>query len=281
MSCLPIPEVACADAGRPDERMSRFAAALLDPAMPIPDGLTGPDGVASVRRFGVYRNNVVVGLVEALRAAYPTVCRIVGDAFFTAMARVHVAREPPRSPVMLAYGDTFPAFIDTFAPARTVPYLADVARIEWAWLEAYYAADCAPMGHDRLAAIDGSRVAGMRLALHPSLRIVQSPYPAVRIWRMNIEGGVPAPLDIDGGGEHALVVRPDAEVSVFCVPPAEAIFVRALMGGAAMAEAASCALHGDGSFDLGGALRDLLAVGAIVDVYDAQPPLVSDKGRCS
>ncbi|WP_042298343.1 HvfC/BufC N-terminal domain-containing protein, partial [Paraburkholderia bannensis] len=102
---------------------------MLDPTLAVPEGLVGPDALPSARRFGVYRNSVVRGLVEALRAAFPVVCRLVGDEFFTAMAHAYAVFEPPQTPVMLAYGATFPDFIATFEPALSVPYLSDVARL--------------------------------------------------------------------------------------------------------------------------------------------------------
>ena len=109
------------------ERLGSFSAALLNPAVAPPSGLVGPDGMPSPRRFAVYRNNVVVGLTEALKSNFPAVARIVGDAFFLAMARAYAAASPPVSPVLLAYGGNFPDFIAAFEPAADLTYLADVA----------------------------------------------------------------------------------------------------------------------------------------------------------
>ena len=96
------------------ERQRAFGTALLDASLPMPEGLVGPDGKPSVRRFSVYRNNVVVGLVESLKNAYPAVHRIVGDEFFQAMTRVYVAATPPLSPILLNYGAGFAEFIEGF-----------------------------------------------------------------------------------------------------------------------------------------------------------------------
>src|SRR5262249_40571469 len=96
------------------ERQRGFAAALLDHALPMPDGLGGPDGQPDSKRFAVYRNNVVVGLIEALKDAFPALHRIVGDEFFRAMARAYVMVEPPRSPILLDYGAGFSDFIRQF-----------------------------------------------------------------------------------------------------------------------------------------------------------------------
>lgn len=246
------------------ESQRRFAAALLDPGLAIPPSLIGPDQAPSARRFNVYRNNVILGLVEALGSAFPAVQRIVGDTFFAAMARTYAALEPPRSPVMLDYGDTFPEFVNSFGPARRVPYLADVARLERAWLEAYHAAESCPIAITSLCIVDTRQLPRVSLSLHPSLRVIRSTFPAVQIWRMNIDGGIPSAIDIRVGGEHAVVVRPAADVEVIQVEAGTATFVQHLGYGASIARALSEAQAEDADFDLAAAWHDLFAIHAVV-----------------
>ncbi|MFM0505306.1 HvfC/BufC N-terminal domain-containing protein [Paraburkholderia caffeinilytica] len=252
------------NADRLAERQRNFAAALVDPEMPVPRGLVGPDRMPSETRFNVYRNNVVVGLVDALKAAFPAVCRIVGDEFFAAMARIYVALEPPKSPVMLDYGETFPDFIATFEPVQHVPYLPDVARLERAWVEAYHAAEALPIDPALLGTIDPQSLPNISFTLHPSVRVVRSSFPAVQIWLMNSDGGVPVAVDIFSGGENALVVRPVAEVEVRQVPAGAATFITSLAAGASVADATTLALGEEAGFDLAGALCDLFSIDAIV-----------------
>src|SRR5260370_12982563 len=178
------------------ERQRGFAAAILDPALPMPDGLVGPDHEPGPKRFAVYRNNVVAGLTETLKDAFPAVHRIVGTDFFRAMARAYVMVEPPRSPIMLDYGAGFPDFIRQFDPAAGLPYLADVARIERAWTEAYHTPEASPIDLAVLAAIPPERLPEIRLRLHPSIRLVWSQYPALTIWQMNVWDAVPPPLNM-------------------------------------------------------------------------------------
>jgi hypothetical protein len=232
--------------------------------MPIPHGVVGPNRERDVRRFNVYRNNIFAGLIDALKAAFPAVCRIVGDEFFAAMARIHVALEPPVSPVMLEYGATFAAFIEAFEPAKSVPYLADVARLERAWVEAYHAEESAPIALDQLGAIQASCLPELRLTLHPSLRVVRSPFPVVDLWRMNLDGGSPAAIDIFRGGEQALVIRPDAEVEVRTVTAGAATFIQCLAGGASVAVSTSSAQDADPGFSLAHVLGQLFTVDAII-----------------
>lgn len=249
------------------DRQREFAAAILDATRPVPRGLVGPDREPDAKRFSVYRNNAVAGLVGALKAAFPAVHRIVGDDFFAAMARVYVTLEPPASPVMLDYGATFAAFIETFAPAMSVPYLRDVARLERAWVEAYHATEAAPIDRAELAAIRSASLPQVSLTLHPSARVVQSSFPVVSLWQMNIEDTrptVPIAPGLLREGEDALVIRAAADVEVRTLPRGAVAFTLSLMTGATVAHATALALDDDPGFNLAGALRDLLAINAIV-----------------
>jgi hypothetical protein len=162
-----------------------FADALLNADQPIPCGITAHNAAVPARRFAVYRNNVVVGLGKALKSRFPVVEKIVGEEYFAAMARVFVKEQPPRSPLLATYGDNFPAFIAAFEPARGLPYLADVARLEAARTRAYHAADAMPVGAEHFATLDSHAVGAIRIDMHPSTGIVRSPYPIVTIWAMN------------------------------------------------------------------------------------------------
>ena len=246
------------------ERQREFAAAILNPDLPVPLGLIGPDGSPSVKRFAVYRNNVVAGLVETLKAAFPAVERLVGGDFFAAMARIYIRQEPPRSPIMLDYGATFADFIGTFEPAKAVPYLRDVARLERAWVEAYHSAEAPLIKPDQLGGLGPDLFPTIRLFLHPSVRVLQSSFPVVTIWQMNVEGCAPSPVDIERSAEDALVVRPVAEVEVRRLPAGAAIFIQEVAAGTSAADATTLALRNGRSFDLAAMLRGLFEIGVIV-----------------
>jgi hypothetical protein len=132
---------------------SDFACALRNPDLAVPTGVIAHNSDAPRERFAVYRNNVMVGLVSALEARFPATRKIVGEDFFKGAAKLFAAAHPPRSPLMMFYGDEFPAFLAAFEPARDVPYLADVARVEAARTRAYHAADAKPLTP---AALSGS-----------------------------------------------------------------------------------------------------------------------------
>ena len=255
------------------ERQRAFAAALLDPELPTPVGVVGPDGRPSSRRFAVYRNNVVAGLTQTLKDAFPAVHRIVGAEFFQAMARAYVVVDPPRSPMLFDYGAGFPDFIDHLEPAKVLPYLSDVARIERAWTEAYHEAEALPIDLSAFAKIIPDWLPAISLLLHPSVRVVGSRFPVLTIWQMNVDGGVPGPVDLAAGGEEALVVRPEADVEVRSIPKGSPNFIRALASGRSMMAAFEEALVADPCFDLPANLLDLIQVGAVVGFRFAQEPL--------
>jgi hypothetical protein len=175
-----------------------FSGALTRPDQETPSLVAGPRGKGAIKRYNVYRNNVTVSLIEALAAIYPAVRRITGEEFFRAMARFHLRETPPSSPLLFEYGREFPAFIARYEYAQDLPWLADVARIERAWLGAYHAADVEPMSPSALAAVPAGRPGDLMFTPHPATRIVRSRFAAVTIFAANRS---PDPFDRINGGE--------------------------------------------------------------------------------
>jgi len=242
------------------ERQARCAAALADPALAAPE-IFAPCDVAT--RFNVYRNNVAVARIEALKAQFPVVCALVGDAFFSGMARIFAQSHPARSPLLAEQGASFPDFIGGFAPASELPYLADMARLEWACLQALNAADRAAFPLDRLAGIQPAALLDAHAIFHPAFALVASVYPIVSIWSAHHEDRL-ASVD-DWRAETAVVVRPAADVVVRACPAGSGAFVAAAASGASLREAAGAGLAAEGAFDFGQTLVELVAIGAIAE----------------
>ncbi len=237
-----------------------FANALLDADRAVPEAVTSHTARTPRKRFAVYRNNVIVGLVQALREQFPAIEKIVGEEFFAAMARVYVVNEPPRSPILIDYGNGFPGFIARFEPAAELPYLADVARLEIARTRAYHAADATSLNPAHWNGLDPAALADTRATLHPSLQILRSRYPVVTIWEMNAGGIEPASIE-DCEAENALIVRPHFDVEVRRLPAGGAAFLHALAMGASLGEAATSAAAETPAFDLAANLAGLIGAG--------------------
>ncbi len=239
-----------------------FGKALLDPEMPVPNGVVGPHGRPAGRRYNVYRNNVVVSLTEALAAAFPVVRALVGEEFFTAMAGVFVRQHPPTSPLMIYYGEAFADFLAGFPPAHQVAYLPDMARLEYARRESYHSADATPCPASKLALLEAEGVETRHLHLHPSLRIVRSNYPIFSIWRFNsTDDRSPIPQQ----PETIMISRPASQLSMRTIPESAAMFLHALQTqplGAAVE--ATSTKHQD--FDLTANLGEMLRSGLIIDI---------------
>ena len=241
-----------------DSFQAAFAEALRDPGAALPRGVISHNSEEPKKRFAVYRNNVMVSLIDALEARFPASCKIVGDEFFKAAAKVFASEQPPRSPMMTLYGDEFPAFLAEFPPARDVPYLADVARLEAARTRAYHAADARPLEPAVLSSIAQETLADLRFALHPSLEIVASDYPILTIWAMNSGIMEPAPVS-DWRGEDVLVSRPETDVEVRRLPPGARVFLQCLASGKPLGSAAASALAANEGFGLAVNLAALFA----------------------
>ncbi|HSN22454.1 MAG TPA: DNA-binding domain-containing protein [Usitatibacter sp.] len=219
-------------------------------------------GVAPEARVAFYRESLRIQRHDALAATYPVVRRLVGEAFFRAAAGRYAAAHPSRSGDLNLYGDAFAEFLAGDAPARALPYLPDVARLEWAIHESARAADAGPLDGAALAAVPAERQPAVRLALHPSVRLVASGHPIAAIRAANLP-----PRDGTMRGhwhpERVFVHREASAVRVRVVDAAEWALVEALRGGATLEEAVQAMGEEAARSRLADTLARLAAEGAI------------------
>lgn len=207
------------------EQQRAFAAALLDAEVADP-------------RLRVYRANVFGNWSAALAGAYPIVRAIVGPAFFERLARDYAQAAPSTSGDLHEYGAQLAAFLDGYPQAADLPYLPDVARMEWLGHLAHYAAD-AP-------AFDLSRPTEARLA--PYCALLASDWPLQRIWEAHQEGGDPATVDLGAGPDRILVHRAGWRVEVCSLRPGDYRFLERLRAGESLGAALEAAVDADAAF---------------------------------
>lgn len=236
-----------------------FAQALMDPALACPSGLTTWNGSDPELRFAVYRNNVIVSLIDALADTYPVVQALVGEEFFRATSKVFVSANPPRSRIMAYYGSDFPEFVASFPPAASVPYLADMARLEMARVLAYHAADVPSIDPASLhtALTDPGQLMSMRMVLHPSVHVIASPFAVFSLWTAHQGALSINSVDADLA-QAALVFRQGLDVGTLELGSGSAQFLISLKNGQPLPEAAEAAGSLDGEFDLTQTLALLL-----------------------
>ena len=252
-------------------RQDTFSSALLAPDPTCPAGLFSRNGADPASRFAVYRNNVHSSLINALADGYPVAQQLVGDEFFRAMAGVYVQASPPTSPLLNEYGSDFPDFIQSFGPAASVPYLADVARLERLRVKAYHAADARPM--DQQAVINclqqQSDLGHLHLQLHPCVFTLNSAYAVVALWAAHQTKASLATLD-PLCPQSALVLRNGLDVEVFIIDSGSVAFINSLNNGWPLAMAMEYALEASAEFDLHQCLALLIGHGAITHLHSEQ-----------
>ena len=211
------------------------------------DALLG-DGPLTEAGMAVYRGNALAVRRDALAAAHPVVRRLVGDAFFAEAAARFARAHPSTSGDLHAYGGTaFASFLAAYAPARGLPYLAEVARLEWAVHECESAADGAALDHAALAALPAASLPGLRFLLHPAVRLVESEHPILAIWEAN-QAGRDGTAQRDTGPDRVIVRREGFRV-VPVLADAEAwTLLAAFARGMTLADACASLAHPQESF---------------------------------
>ncbi len=219
------------------------------------------------RRLSVYHANTLNSLTDVLSAAYPVVQRIVGDRFFYGLAKAFIAAHPPRQPALFRYGDALPEFLTQFEPAKTLPYLADMARLEWARLDAYFAADCDPIDPQQLANVPPEQISNLKFTMHPAYRLLESNFPIFTIWAVNQPDLDPVPeVDFDQS-EDGYVSRLTHTVIQRALPSDTLSWLRALKDGETLGTATALAMACDEAFDLQNTLRQHLADGTFSNFH--------------
>lgn len=196
------------------EMQNRFRDLMFDSAKGIenpPDDITGlfeSGDIPLPDRLAVYRNNVIGSLREVLVNHYPSVTKMVGDEFMAAMATQYVFKNIPQHGCLNTYGHDFPEFIRSFPPAASLPWLADLARIESAMNAAYYAKDAPALKTEELTGLSEEDLINTRLTLHPSAFLIHSDYPinAIRDYALSDGQGDTPSMD-ETMPTYLLVVR--------------------------------------------------------------------------
>lgn len=239
-----------------------FAAAVLDPAAAVPAFLREAPSRRAASALAIHRNNVAASLINVLMARFPVIVRLAGEDSFQALARRFVALYPPRSPVLMSYGEGFPAFLRCLRAAPSADYLADIASLEVARGQAYHAADAEPVAAECFAELTQQRLPSLQVLLHPSVRLLRSNFPVVSAWEANQPG---ADTQIRcWKREDAIVVRPRHEVTVTRLPDGGFAFLSALANGATLATAIEAGFRDHAAFDLAANLAVLAGAGIVV-----------------
>lgn len=253
------------------ELQSHFHDVVLGGSPDALEHIVADDRLGHAARLNIYRNNTTILLREALAANFPVTAQLVGADFFAHLARAFVRTHPPQSPCLFEYSNAFAAFIETFPGCTELPYLSDVARLEWALDEVQHAADAPTLPPSALAHVAPSDYARLTFTFHPAARIVSSPYPIHAIWALHQDGapgddqGLSRDIDFTSGAEAVMITRPALETKLSVLSEGDAIFFEGLRMNATLESAFAEAHRHNPSFDVTRALTTLLLSGALAD----------------
>ncbi len=246
-----------------------FSAALLDPDLPVPDGLVDSTAQIAVTRFNVYRNNVAVSLTEALRTGFPVITCLVGRQNMDGLAGIFLRAHPPTGPLMMHYGAAFPDFLAETAQLAHLGYLPDVARLELAIRRSYHAGDATAIDPALLGGLPTPDLMQSTLAFAPAVQLVRSVWPIHDIWLFNTDDNTPKPRT---GAQDVLITRPDFDPSLWLLPPGGAVWIEQLMAGQTVGDAFDAALSDCPQFDLTSSLTLLLQRATLISLTPKDRP---------
>jgi uncharacterized protein len=244
----------------------RFSAAMTDRACDAQASpLIAGDEAQARQRLAIYRANIAANAAGALAAIYSIVRKLVGEEFFAGLAHAYCGAHPSASGDLNELGEHLADFLPTFGPAQALPYLPDVARLEWLAHKAHYAADHAPLDVGSLGGLTDDGYARLAVTLHPAVAVLSSAYPLFRIWEVHQDDyrGEFA-VDLASGGEHIVVYRPQFRATVARLSTGEAIFLAAISRGALLGPALDEALGNDPGFNFAASLQNWTLANIVV-----------------
>lgn len=249
------------------ELQRRFAAALFDDE---PDELGADirtDGIEPALRLGIYRSHLHACFVRALALEFPVIERLVGGSYFRRLGLDFQAAHPSRAGNLHHIGTPFAAFLRQRFSGGPYDYLADVAALEWAYQESMIASDARAFDPDALRRIDPADYAQLHFGFHPACRLLSSAYPVLNIWRANQPNAAAGPvIDLASGATRVLVHRRGQAVEFHLLTAAGYALLAALAQDSSLGAAMDAAQKADAAFDLGRALRQFVALGALTTV---------------
>ena len=248
------------------ELQTGFATALFNSGAASAAPGIRADGISPATRLGFYRTNVIENYRKALSVTFSAVEKVVGSGFFGVLAAEYIRRYPSHSGDVGQHGDRFPEFLRSHRCSLELPYLADLAHLEWCIDESFNEAHADPIDLQRLAGVPEERCGQLRFHLAPSCRLMSATYPIDRIWDVcQPDQKGKATVDLDEGGVDLVIQRRGFAVVVEALGPGEFAMLMALSSGHDFAASYRHARSADDSFDPAAFLNRHVLSGVLAD----------------
>ncbi|SDH31446.1 MULTISPECIES: DUF692 family multinuclear iron-containing protein [unclassified Duganella] len=241
-----------------------FAGALFDVGLTAPALALFKPGQAA-ERYALYRGNQSETWRKTLAGAYPVLLALVGEDFFGGLARAYGRAQPSGNPDLNHFGAGMAAFLRNFSHAAHLPYLPDMAALEWALHRAHYAPAAHALTAADLAALPADQMEAAGFGLHPAVQLLASGHAVVPLWLAHQpDSGVDFPDDM-AQPSYALVARPQWTPLLAPLSAAGHAALRALAQGASLGAALDAAFELDQNFDVAASLQQWLALGVLLE----------------
>jgi hypothetical protein len=227
--------------------------------------------LSSKAKIQIYRNNVFSSLHKVIEDAFPVIKRLVGKEFFKYLASNFIKEFPMTQQNLEDYGESLEQFLCKFEPAKQLPYLPDMARLEWAFHKAATCEKAATINTNSLSSIKQADYFNLKFTSHPSVSLVSSPYPIGKIWEMNRQSE-PEPIDLSKeNAAHLLCIHLHKKRTIQVIPIniQEFRFLISLKEGKNLYHTFEGAVALDPDFDLVSTLNKYLELGTFSGYYFA------------
>ena len=246
------------------EQQRSFAQFVVasDNEPPVPETLAlkqSPAGrFRDSQRLQIYRNNFAIGLREALAGVYPVIHKLTGEAFFQHVAREYIHRHPSRTGNLHDFGDNFADFLQAFPGLAALPYLPDVARLEWAHHQVFHTAEDEVLNLSALAALDEKQTASLIFQVSNGCVWLTSDYPVLHIWQANQDGQEESTISLDEGGVQYVVLRHGQQIEFHPLSIGMFTLIDSLAKNKTFARSCEDVLEAEADCDIAAALQFLV-----------------------
>ncbi|MCG6119302.1 MAG: DNA-binding domain-containing protein [Blastomonas sp.] len=184
-----------------EDDQARIVAVLQRGPSAFPDGLFAGDADRALLGLKAHANTISHARLVALEQTFPRTLAHIGPEAFNALSRDFIDLPEVRRCKLMGIGE---GFADHLEHNASDPLAAGLARIEWAWLQSYHAADTAALELADLAQFDEAGLLAMPVTVHTAMRIVPVASAVAEMLPELASGDVPA--------AGILVTRPQATV---------------------------------------------------------------------
>ena len=225
-------------------------------------------GLSGARRLGIYQHSIANGLRDALASVFEVVEKLVGSEYFAHVVENYVRTHPSTSGNVHDFGKTFPDYLETFPGLEALPYLPDVARLEWAYHAAFHSPVGSMLNIDKLSQVAESKYDELNFLLSPACYLLHSNYPVLHIWQVNQENyDGDDSVNLDEGGVDIAVAREGKQIVFHSLKPADLVLLKELSSGKTFNVSCETALKLDPDCDVSQVLQDAVMNRILVGFY--------------